>query len=46
MKIDPDADLVCVCLNCYRMIHWYESVLTIGEMKKIVEEQKKKEKSL
>ncbi|MFA7063345.1 MAG: HNH endonuclease [Methanomethylophilus sp.] len=42
LKIDSDADLVCVCSNCHRMIYRYEPVLSVGEMKEIVRKQRVK----
>ncbi len=36
--VDPSTDLVPVCSNCHRMIHKPEPMLTIDELKRIIEE--------
>lgn len=34
--VDPNIDLNCVCSNCHSMLHKPEKVLTIQQLKKII----------
>lgn len=35
--VDPKTDLICLCPNCYRMVHRYkDKVLTLEELKSIL----------